>query len=375
MCGKSGTLVIGSRARGLIDSRTGAGAEVAVVAAAEAVAGPGAETEEAEAVVEAGAVNAIAGDVAGAEPEVATTEVVVSAEAEAEAEAWLGEGVLAGWRMTSKAMHQRIAAVRMMFSMWLTEDVQVNRATKLTEAEKGVLSKCALCGQCAGGRRNEHLLFKCTDARVVEVRKEAEAAIERKVGRLMKPGPVKEAIMMPWRLDSQGRPPDIGVVVEVKAAIGNVLGAATPAEGYRRLVGKQEAGRLIAGGSRAGTTGVHHQVHQLEEAAIEEWEKQSSWKGSRRKRVLLEQDDDEEEMEAAPPETEPEADGGPAVSTTGELVAKMCHEKRQMVWKGMSGSCWIDLVQQWRVRQTNMADIERPTQNSDASRTPLKRSL
>ena len=65
-----------------------------------------------------------------------------------EADRWLGEEVLAiaGWRMAGKAMHQRIAAVRMMFSMWLTKDVQVSRATKLTEAEKGVLSKCALCG-------------------------------------------------------------------------------------------------------------------------------------------------------------------------------------------------------------------------------------
>ena len=89
--------------------------------------------------------------------------------------------------LTSKAIHQRIEAVMMMFSMWLTEDVQVNRATKLTEAEKGVLSKCALYGQCAAGRRNEHLLFKCTDARVVEVRREMEAAVERKVGRLVKP--------------------------------------------------------------------------------------------------------------------------------------------------------------------------------------------
>ena len=89
-----------------------------------------------------------------------------------EADRWLGEGVLAGWRMTSKAMHQRIAAMRMMSSIWLTEDVQVNRATKLTEAEKGVLSNFALCGQCAAGRRNEHLWVKCTDARVVEVRRE-----------------------------------------------------------------------------------------------------------------------------------------------------------------------------------------------------------
>ena len=66
--------------------------------------------------------------------------------------------MLAGRRMTSKTMHQRIAAVRMMVSMWLTKDVQVNRATRLTEAEKGVLSKRALCGQCAVGRRNAHLM-------------------------------------------------------------------------------------------------------------------------------------------------------------------------------------------------------------------------
>ena len=157
--------------------------------------------------------------------------------------------------------------------MWLTEDVQVNRATRLTEAEKGVLSKCALCGQCAVGRRNEHLLRRCTDARVLEVRKEEEAAVERKVGRLVKPGPIKEAIMMPWRLDNEGRSPDIGVVVKLEAAIGTVLGAATPAEGYRRLVGKQETGKLIASGSKSGTTRLHHQVHQPEEAGAEGWVK------------------------------------------------------------------------------------------------------
>ena len=49
-----------------------------------------------------------------------------------EADRWLGEEVLAGWRMAGKAMHQKVAAVRMVFSMWLTEYVQVNRATKLT---------------------------------------------------------------------------------------------------------------------------------------------------------------------------------------------------------------------------------------------------
>ena len=83
-------------------------------------------------------------------------------------------------------------------------------------------------------------------------------------------------------------------------------------------------------------------MYQPEEAAIEEWEKHSGWKGSRRKRVLLEQDEDEEELEAAPPEAE-EADEGLVVPSTAEQEAKMCYEKRQMVWKG------TDLVQQWGV--------------------------
>ena len=99
----------------------------------------------------------------------------------------------------------------MMFSMWMTEGVQVDRATKLTEAEKGVLSKCALCGQSAAGRRNEHLLFECTDDRVVKVGGGVESAVEREVSRLVKSGPVKEAIMVPWGLGSSGRPPNITI--------------------------------------------------------------------------------------------------------------------------------------------------------------------
>ena len=61
------------------------------------------------------------------------------------------------------------------------------------------------------------------------------------------------------------------------------------------LVSKQEVGWLIAGGSRSGTAGVHHQVHPPEEAEAEGWEQQRNWKGSRRRRrrKLLEQEDDE----------------------------------------------------------------------------------
>ena len=75
-------------------------------------------------------------------------------------------------------------------------------------------------------------------------------------------------------------------------------------------------------------------------------------------RVLLEQDDDEEELEAAPSEAE-EAEEGPVVPTSGEQDAKMCYEKRQMVWKGMTGSCWTDLVQQWGVGKVEALQLQK----------------
>ena len=150
-----------------------------------------------------------------------------------EVDRWLGEEVVAGWRMAGRALHQRVSAVRMMFSMWLTEDVVARRADHLTDAERTVMSECALCGKEAKGRRNEHLLFECTAASVVEMRKEVEAAVEKKVSRLVKPGPVREAIMVPWRLDEAGGPPNVGVMAEVEATLGTVLGAATPAEGFK----------------------------------------------------------------------------------------------------------------------------------------------
>ena len=78
----------------------------------------------------------------------------------------------------------------MMFSMWLAEDVVARRADHLTDEERTVLSRCALCGEEEKGRRNEHLLFECTAASVVKLRRDVEAAVEKKVSRLVKPGPM-----------------------------------------------------------------------------------------------------------------------------------------------------------------------------------------
>ena len=143
------------------------------------------------------------------------------------------------------------------------------RANRLTDAERMAMSTCALCREEGGGRRDEHLLFECTVASVVKLREEVEAAVEKKVDRLVEPGPVREALMMPWRLNGAGRPPNVGVMTEVEAALGTVLGAATPAEGFRRLVSRKSTGAETTGGSWTGVGVVHHQVHNVEGAGAE----------------------------------------------------------------------------------------------------------
>ena len=124
------------------------------------------------------------------------------------------------------------------------------------------MTKCALCGEEAKGRRNKHLLFECTAASVVKLRKEVEAAVEKKVSRLVKPGPVREAIMVPWRLDKIDRPPIVGVMAEADATLGTMLGAETPAEGFRKLAMRQSTGAAANGGKWAGVV-VQHQVHSV----------------------------------------------------------------------------------------------------------------
>ena len=64
-----------------------------------------------------------------------------------------------------------------------------------------------------------------------------------------------------------GRPLNVGVMAEVEAALGTVLGAATPVEGFRRPVSRQSTGAVIAGGSWTGVGAVKHQVEEEEAEA------------------------------------------------------------------------------------------------------------
>ena len=93
------------------------------------------------------------------------------------------------------------------------------RAGRLTDAERAVVAKCALRGGGAKGRGNGHLLFECTAPSVVALRKEVGAAVGEEVGRLVEPGPVRGAIMVPWRLGKAGRPPTVGVMAEVSRLV------------------------------------------------------------------------------------------------------------------------------------------------------------
>ena len=71
------------------------------------------------------------------------------------------------------------------------------------------------------------------------------------------------------RSDKAGRPPSGGVMAEVEAALGTVLGAETPAEGFRKLMSRQSTSAVAAGGSWAGVGVVQHQVHNVDGAGAE----------------------------------------------------------------------------------------------------------
>ena len=116
--------------------------------------------------------------------------------------------------------------------------------------------------------------------------------------------------MVPWRLDKAGRPPNVGMKLEVEAALGMVLGAETPAEGFRKLVTRQSTGAATNGGNWAGVGVVQHQVHSVEEIGAEvgeegpvaidlmeqeeEWEQHAAWSevASGKKQVLQEGQED-----------------------------------------------------------------------------------
>ena len=261
----------------------------------------------------------------------------------------------------------------MMFSMWLTENVQVGRVQRLSEGEKALLSKCALCGEQATGRRNEHLLFHCTEGRVVELSKEVEKAVEKTVSRLVKPGPVREAIMVPPRLDSSGRPPNVEVVEEVEAALGVTIGAETPVEGYRRLVSRQDTGGQVhqgqvhnveaAGGSMQGE-GVEAEESGAEGEGSEEecWVDQSRWRradnGSKGRQLLSEEQEEQEAVLEGAIEQRMKQPIGKPRRLQEKTGAEESYEKRQMLWKGMSGKCWSTLVQQWGVPEVESLQLQ-----------------
>ena len=96
----------------------------------------------------------------------------------------------------------------------------------------------------------------------------------------------------------------------------------------------------------------------------EEWERQAGWsKAVKRRRQVLEDDQEEapaEAQEGASGEAQEEQTGGLDESRVQkEKEAALMYEKRQMLWKGMAGRSWTELVQQWGVPQVEALQLQK----------------
>ena len=130
---------------------------------------------------------------------------------------------------------------------------------------------------------------------------------------------------------------------------------------------------MTAGGSWAGVDVVQHQVHNVEGAGAEvgeeeaeapgsdmeqeeEWEQQAGWgRAARGRKQVLEdgQEDAPEEVRA-----EQAGESGKAQAQK-EKAAAESYEKRHMLWKGMAGRSWAELVQQWGVPQAEALQLQK----------------
>ena len=81
-----------------------------------------------------------------------------------------------------------------------------------------------MCGEVAGGCRNEHLLFRCAHEKVVKVKQKIEKAVAECVARKTRPGAVRDAIMVPWKLLGEGELPDVSRVEEVDVVLQQMVG-------------------------------------------------------------------------------------------------------------------------------------------------------
>ena len=119
-----------------------------------------------------------------------------------------------------------------------------------------------------------------------------------------------------------------------------------------------EAEGAGAGGEGEGAGAPGHTVPE------EEWEQQANWgKAGRRGRQVLGDDLWETQVGAqggSPGEAQREQAGGlSGTRVQREKAAAVVYEKRQMLWKGMTGRSWTELVQQWGVPQVEALRLQK----------------
>ena len=153
--------------------------------------------------------------------------------------------------------------------------------------------------------------------------------------------------------------------------MGTMDGAATPAEGYRELVSRKGVGGKVhtvevAGGTpqRVGAEAEGAGVEEESEGDEVEgqWVDQSGWGNSNRRgrwrRCLLEEQEEEPMVEGGAEEEVKQT--VKKLRTLQEKTASdESFEKRQMLWKGMSGKGWSAMVQQWGAPEVEPLQLQK----------------
>ena len=145
--------------------------------------------------------------------------------------------------MRAKTVSERILMVKYIYAMWWTDDVEASRA-RVTEGQKAVLGKCALCGGDTKGPSNWHLLAACQDHRAKKCRVQILDRVTEALDKVVTDTGVKSWLRTPWALDAEGRLLQMGTVEQLLQCYGS--------KDEREIEGLRQLSAVLRVGDRCG---------------------------------------------------------------------------------------------------------------------------
>ena len=138
---------------------------------------------------------------------------------------WLEGGISTHWLMRGAPVAARVVAMKYLYAMIWTDDVQSKRASKeTTDIHRLALARCSLCGQdttSTGGQANGwHLYAECKDGRAVALRRELMTEVTTTLRKHILDPWLRSCMHLPWLLDDEGCWHKLGSVQDMAEAIG-----------------------------------------------------------------------------------------------------------------------------------------------------------